>query len=77
MLTLVWKYLKIILQTQTNSNKTIVIQHKPLEKSMIDQLRVIFQRNIKKLSHLYLKFFKDSINSSLNKAVHDNEIIIA
>jgi hypothetical protein len=76
-LTLVWKYLKIILQTQTNSNKTIVIQHKPLEKSMIDQLRVIFQRNIKKLSHLYLKFFKDSINSSLNKAVHDNEIIIA
>ena len=73
LLTLIWKYLKTILQAQSQPNSVIkplmIIQHKPIDKSMIDQMRVIFQRNITKLAHLYAKFFKDSINQNKNEII--------
>lgn len=64
LLTIVWKYLKNLLQTQTNSHKAITIVHKTQDKAMYEQLKLIFQRNINKLAHLYAKFFKDLITNN-------------
>ena len=66
MLTIIWKYLKTIFQpcspATTKPLQTAIVQHKPIERQLIDQLRIIFQRNIQKLAHFYVKFFKDSIS---------------
>ena len=61
LLTIIWRYLKNnFLKFNASAQKPLVMNN-AIEKGLLDQMKIIFQKNIKQLAHLYIKFFKDSI----------------